>query len=53
MTTLCASRQRLLASLHGQSLDIPDLRVIFQHWPEAASSHLEVLELDASERLLR
>lgn len=53
MATLCTSRQRLHTSLRGQNLDIPDLRVIFQHWPEVVSSHLEGLELDASERLLR
>ncbi|KAF2121055.1 isoprenoid synthase domain-containing protein [Lophiotrema nucula] len=52
MATLCTSRQQLLDSLRGQNLHIPDLRVIFQHWPQAVSPHLEGLKLDVPDRLL-
>ncbi|KAF2733669.1 terpenoid synthase [Polyplosphaeria fusca] len=52
MSTLCASRQRLLESLKGQHLHIPDLRVLFEHWPQAVSPHLEQLKLDVPEKLL-
>ncbi|KAF2871389.1 isoprenoid synthase domain-containing protein [Massariosphaeria phaeospora] len=52
MPTLCASRQQLLSSLKGQQLHIPDLRVIFQHWPQAVSPVLDGLKLDLPEKMM-
>jgi hypothetical protein len=52
MSALCPPRQRLLDSLRGQHLHIPDLRVLFEHWPQAVSPYLDQLKLDVPERLL-
>ncbi|KAA6411299.1 MAG: hypothetical protein FRX48_04579 [Lasallia pustulata] len=45
------SRQQLLHSLRGQSLVIPDLRTLFDHWPQGVNPEVERLREDVESRL--
>ena len=45
------SRQQLLASFEGHSLNIPDLQVLLSHWPQYVNSELEHLRQDVDEQL--
>lgn len=46
-------RDQLLESLREQSLEIPDLRPLFQHWPQAVNPHLERLKSVIPSKLAR
>jgi hypothetical protein len=41
-----AQREKLLASLRGQTIHIPDLKPLFQRWPSATSPHLQRIQDD-------
>ena len=45
------SRQQLLHSLRGQSVVIPDLRTLFDHWPQGVNPEVERLREDVENRL--
>lgn len=47
------SRQRLLGSLTGQDLHIPDLQPLLSSWPQYVSPQLERLKKDVDEKLER
>lgn len=46
-------RQRLLESLRGQELHVPDLQPLFKHWPQSVNPNLDRLRKDVDERLKR
>jgi hypothetical protein len=41
-----SQREKLLASLRGQTVHIPDLKPLFQYWPTATSPHLQRIQDD-------
>ncbi|PQE20236.1 Terpenoid synthase protein [Rutstroemia sp. NJR-2017a BBW] len=45
------SRQNLLESLQGRSVNIPDLQSLFREWPQGVSPELGRLENDINEKL--
>ena len=45
------SRQQLLMSLRGHTLKIPNLQVLFNHWPQHVNPELDRLRADVDERL--
>ncbi|KAL9078210.1 MAG: hypothetical protein Q9157_002863 [Trypethelium eluteriae] len=45
------SRRLLLDSLKGQRIHIPDLHVLFQHWPISINKELERLRFDVDRKL--
>ena len=44
-------QQQLLDLLRGQSLVIPDLQLLFNHWPQAIHPELGRLRKDVDRRL--
>jgi hypothetical protein len=48
-----AQREKLLASLRGQTIHIPDLTPLFQHWPTKTSPNLERMRVDIHDWLNR
>ena len=46
-------RQKLLNSLQGCNLYIPDLQALLEHWPQYVNPELERLRKDIAERLER
>lgn len=45
------SRQQLLKSLQGQSLVIPDLEILFDHWPQNVNPEENRLRDDVDRKL--
>ena len=50
-TQLETPRQRLLESVRGRSLRIPDLQAFLSNWPQYVNSELDRLREDVDERL--
>lgn len=48
-----AQREKLLTSLRGQTIRIPDLAPLFQHWPSNTSPHIERMRIDIHDWLNR
>ena len=46
-------RKKLLDSLRGRQLPIPDLERFFEHWPQYVNPNLERLRIDVDEKLRR
>ena len=51
MTLGESPRQRLVESLHGRNLHIPDLQGLLSHWPQYVNPEIERLRQDVDERL--
>ncbi|KAH6662813.1 isoprenoid synthase domain-containing protein [Halenospora varia] len=45
------TRQKLLASLQGCSVTIPDLQGLFRQWPQAVNPEVERLRIDVDQKL--
>ena len=45
------SRQQLLKLLRGQSLVIPDLEILFDHWPQSVNPEENRLRDDVDRKL--
>jgi hypothetical protein len=50
---LSGVRQELLAQLKGQELHVPDLRLIFEHWPIDINPKIEGIRASVPARILR
>ena len=45
-------RQKLLESLRDHQIDIPDLRPLFQAWPQAVNPQIDTLRRDVEQLLI-
>lgn len=50
---LSSIRQELLAQLKGQELYVPDLRLMFKHWPMEINHEIEGIRASVPRRILR
>lgn len=50
---LSSTRQELLAQLKGQELYVPDLRLMFKHWPMEINHEIEGIRASVPRRILR
>jgi hypothetical protein len=46
-----AQRKKLLSSLRGRTIRVPDLVPLFQHWPTKANSELAQMNVDVHDWL--
>ena len=48
---LGSSRQRILESLRGETFVVPDLQILFHHWPQRVNPEEKRLRDDVNRRL--
>lgn len=50
---LGSPRQRLVRSLRGKTFIIPDLELIFHHWPYGVNPEVEHLQKELDQRMVQ